>query len=108
MSETKFVAKLRKRYKDRGYLMHKSAERFSTGWPDLIVVAAGDVFFIEAKYNKNEATKAQLFILRKITLAGGVGLVMTQNKDGSEQIQRMTTTGALMPNMDREMERKLL
>lgn len=108
MSETKYVAKLRKRYKERGYMMHKSAERFSTGWPDLTVVAKGDVFFIEAKYDKNEATKAQLFTLLKITMAGGIGLILTGNKDGTENLQRMTKTGALMPEMSKDIERKLL
>ena len=108
MSETKYVAKLRKRYKDRGFMMHKSAERFSTGWPDLTVVAQGDVFFIEAKYDKNTASKAQLFTLLKITMAGGVALVLTGNKDGTERLQRMTKTGALMPELDRDIGRKLL
>lgn len=108
MSETKYVAKLRKRFKDRGYMMHKSAERFSTGWPDLTVVAQGEVFFIEVKYGENTATKAQLFTLQKITMAGGVGLVLMGTKDGTETLWRMTRTGALMPEMDRGIGRKLL
>ena len=69
-----------KELKTYGCFAHKVAERFSSGFPDLIVInKKGKVMFIEVKVGKNKLTKLQEHFLDSIDGQGGHTYLMTQS-----------------------------
>jgi hypothetical protein len=49
MNESQLTSAFLKRLKGRGFLTHKSSERFVAGWPDALVVGGGRTVFLEFK-----------------------------------------------------------
>lgn len=74
MNETQYIAReLRPFLKECGFaVVHKSSERFSSGWPDLTCVHApdGETVFIEAKVDGKEPTPLQRKTLQDLAKAG--------------------------------------
>ena len=80
-NETRFTKELVKMFKAEGYLVHKSSERFKSGWPDLVVIRDGMATFIEVKVDKNEPTMLQVNTLREIVRHGAKAMILSwQNK----------------------------
>ena len=75
MNETQYIAKrLRPFLRECGFaVVHKSSERFSSGWPDLTCVHApdGETVYVEAKGGiNNNLTPLQRKILIDLAKAG--------------------------------------
>jgi len=74
MTETQYINKiLRPFLKELGFKkIHKSSERFKSGWPDLTCVHApeGETVYIEAKVYPNKLTPIQRNELMEIAQAG--------------------------------------
>jgi len=51
--------------------LYKSADRFTSGIPDLIICLEGLFYAIELKVGSNKATPIQAVVIRKIQEAGG-------------------------------------
>ena len=51
--------------------MYKSADRFTSGIPDLLLCKGGAFYAVELKVGRNNATPIQEFVIRKIREAGG-------------------------------------
>lgn len=83
MNETKFTKKFRARLKEAGCLTKKMSERFSSGFPDLIVIKEGNVCFIEIKAKGKKLTPLQNYTLKEIVEHGGLAYVVKFNKDSS-------------------------
>ena len=79
MNETQYTRKLRKRLEGKGYLVHKTSERFSAGWPDLVAIK-DHVLFIEVKVGKNKLSKLQSLKLHEITNVGGLAFEVRWEK----------------------------
>ena len=60
---------LRRAYPTAG--VYKSADRFTSGIPDLILCVDGKFFAIELKVGRNEPTPIQKFVIKRIRAAGG-------------------------------------
>jgi hypothetical protein len=73
LSETrlkeKVLAMLKKEFRD--VWVYKTADRWKSGIPDVLVCKEGRFFAAELKVGKNKATRLQLSVLRKIQRAGG-------------------------------------
>ena len=73
LSETrlkeKVLAMLKKEFRDAW--IYKTADRWKSGIPDVLVCKEGRFFAAELKVGKNKATRLQLSVLRKIQRAGG-------------------------------------
>ena len=98
MNETQYITKrLRPFLKERGFaVVHKSSERFSSGWPDLTCVHApdGETVFIEAKVDGKKPTPLQRKTLQDLAKAGARAFVFTWHNEGQYQlIERMTEEG---------------
>jgi len=50
---------------------YKSADRFTSGIPDLIICKEGMFYAIELKVSSNKATPIQEYVMREIRKAGG-------------------------------------
>lgn len=70
ISETKFIKEFRHELTSKDWLTFKISERFTSGFPDLICIKGGIVYFYEVKSDKNKLTKLQEHILKKIKEAG--------------------------------------
>jgi len=51
--------------------LYKSADRWTSGIPDLIICINGKFMAIELKVGKNKPTRIQQYVLKKIEKAGG-------------------------------------
>ena len=73
LSETrlkeKVLAALKKEYRDAW--VYKTADRWKSGIPDILVCRGGRFFAIELKVGNNKATRLQEHVLKKIQSAGG-------------------------------------
>jgi len=73
LSETKLKEKvlslLKKEFRDAW--VYKTADRWKSGIPDILVCRGGRFFAIELKVGNNKATRLQLHVLKQIKRAGG-------------------------------------
>ena len=74
--ETKLKLKCLKYLKSlKKTLVWKLADKFSSGYPDLVVYRYPLLYGIELKIGKNKATKLQEYVLNQIRESGGIGVV---------------------------------
>jgi hypothetical protein len=88
MTEAEYIKKTLKPYlKKRGFQkIHKSTEKFSSGWPDLTCIHVNGVLFIEAKIYPKRPTPIQIQIMKEIVQAGGDVIVFSYDSKRKEQI----------------------
>ena len=81
----KVLAMLKKEFRDAW--VYKTADRWKSGIPDVLVCRGGRFFASELKVGKNKATKLQLNVLKKIKRAGGRVAVCR----GVDQVRNLLT-----------------
>lgn len=80
MKETQYINKILRPYlKELGFKkIHKSSERFKSGWPDLVCIHKhGLTIYIEAKVYPNKITPIQRSELMEISQTGADAYVFT-------------------------------
>lgn len=93
MNETQYTAQLKERFTKSGWLIHKTSERFTAGWPDLVCIGKGLVLFIEVKVGSNALSGLQDHTLKQIAKNGGMALVMRRKADGTEIAYQFLPSG---------------
>lgn len=100
MTETQYINKiLRPFLKELGFKkIHKSSERFKSGWPDLTCVHAptGRVAFIEAKVGKNCPTPLQMAEMTELAQSRAEVYVMVWIDKVMQKILQVAPNGALV------------
>jgi len=91
MTETQYINKILKPFlKELGFRkIHKSSERFKSGWPDLTCISfkskMGLTTYIEAKVYPNKLTPIQRNELMEIAQAGAPAYCFTWHPKGKAQ-----------------------
>lgn len=93
VSETNYTEQLKERFRKAGWLVHKTSERFVSGWPDLLVIKKGTSVFIEVKVKTNSLSALQRKTLIDLAKAGVLAVVMRQLEDKREIIYQVLPTG---------------
>jgi len=94
--EKNYIKKIRQRLEEAGYLVHKTAERFSKGWPDLIAVGNYKVLFIEVKTEVNKLSALQEDNLFNIAKHNGLAYVARMKK-GQEILSMACSNNTYIP-----------
>ena len=99
MNETQFTNKILRPYlKGLGFhKIHKTSERFSSGWPDLTCIhyPSGATIYIEAKVDKNVPTPSQMSELVDLSKCGAHAYVFTYLNTFKEFIiEQVASNGA--------------
>lgn len=89
LNERKFTSQIMKEIKSHNCFVHKIAERFASGFPDLIVInKKGKVMFIEVKVGSNKPTKLQAHFMDLINEHRGFAFLITQcSQDNIEVLE---------------------
>ena len=87
--ETKFKVKVQKHLKNKypGAWLWKTADMWTSGIPDQLMLYEGYNFWFELKVLPNKATKIQLAIIDRINKAGGFAGVCYTIKDVEDIIK---------------------
>lgn len=96
-SEAKFITNiLRPKLEELGWYIHKSAERFQRGWPDLVCIRGNKTIFAEVKIDNKVPTPLQHKTLVDIAKIGGQPIVITyDNKTNGVSVAEMMCNGEL-------------
>lgn len=86
---------LRKEYPQAWF--YKSADRFTSGIPDLILCINGMFYAIELKVGRNDPTKIQEYVLNKIQSAGGRAVVCRS----VDEVKEFLKEGGAQDDQDR-------
>ena len=54
-----------------GVWVYKTADRWTSGIPDLLLCIEGRLYAIELKVDRNQPTKIQRYVIEKIKASGG-------------------------------------
>lgn len=85
IKESELKLKVIKRlHKVPGLWFYKSADRFTSGIPDLLICWNGKFCALELKTTKGRVTKLQEHVLRSIETCGGITYVIRSMDDLSE------------------------
>ena len=87
LNERAFVSELVKIFRQHDCFVHKVAERFASGFPDLIIINPhGKVLFVEVKVGKNKLSPLQEHFLSKIQEHRGNAYVITKPAAGQMEV----------------------
>ena len=86
---------LRKEYPKAWF--YKSADRWTSGIPDLILCIEGKFYEVELKVNRNKPTRIQQYVLNKIQSAGGRSVVCRS----VDEVKKFLKEGGTQNDQDR-------
>lgn len=95
ITEKQYIKTVKDRLQQQGCLVFKITERFRSGFPDLIVICAGIVMFVECKVGNNTLSSLQLNTLFHIAKAGGIALLIQMSTAGVETVVRIFPDGSI-------------
>lgn len=101
VNEANYTEHLKDRFRKAGWLVHKTSERFVSGWPDLLIIKKGTSVFIEVKVKSNSLSALQKKTLVDLAKAGVLALVMRQLEDKKEILYRVLSNGEFLNLTDK-------
>lgn len=90
-TEAVILAYMKKLCQEHGILLFKISQRYSSGFPDVILIFQGQVWFIELKRPGAVATPLQLAIGDKIKAHGGNWACLNEKVAARAFIERLVT-----------------
>jgi hypothetical protein len=95
VTETQYTAKLKERFRKKGWHVKKNSDRYFSGWPDLTLTMPNRVLQIEVKVNKNPLSPLQELCIKDLNKAGQqtMAIVMRRSDDGEEVIYTLDHKG---------------
>lgn len=81
MIERELVNKIQKWLKEHGYYCIKTADKWTSGIPDLVVIGHGKTLFLEVKRLEGKVSAIQNYTIMQINIHGGEAYIVKSLDD---------------------------